>query len=444
VCHGLYSAPRLSRGPRAPPHPRERHILYLAYTLLIGLAFVAALPWFAWKGSRTGKYLPSLRERLGALPASLPRAARPSVWIHAVSVGEVIAARSLVAPLRAARPEVPIYLSTTTLTGHAIALGTVRGVEGVFYAPFDFPWPVDRALDRVRPGLLVLMETEIWPNLIHRARRRGARVAIANGRLSARSASRYARVRPLLRRVLDDVDLLLMQSEAFAERARHVGARTERVRVSGSIKYDAEPADPSPALRALLATGDPVIVAGSTLEGEEAAALEALRIVRASAPRTRLILGPRHPERFALVPALVAAAGFSCARRSELRAPWSADVLVLDSLGELAAVYALAQVAFVGGSLVSWGGHNVVEPAAVGVPVVVGPHMANFQDIADRFKAADALVEVQDAAGLGAAIAGLLADASRRHALGERGRALVEANRGALDRTVRALVELLP
>jgi 3-deoxy-D-manno-octulosonic-acid transferase len=425
---------------RAPRKPR----LYLVYTILIGVAFLAALPYFAWKGRRTGKYLPSLRERLGSLPTTLPFAAAPSIWIHAVSVGEVLAARSLVGPLAAARPGVPIYLSTTTLTGHAIAEKSVQGIAGLFYAPFDFPGPVDRALDRVRPALLVLMETEIWPNLIHRARRRGARVAIANGRLSARSAARYGLVRPILRRVLDDVDVLLMQSEQFAERARAVGALPGRVKVTGSVKYDADVPQPSAELRSLVAVDDPVIVAGSTLEGEEVAALKALVLVRAAHPGARLVLAPRHPERFGLVPALVEKAGFTCQRRSELRTPWTADVLVLDTLGELAGAYALGQAAFVGGSLVPWGGHNVVEPAALGVPVVVGPHMANFQDIADRFKAADALVEVRDAEQLGAVLADLLADPARRRELGERGRALVEASRGAVDRTVKALVELLP
>jgi len=428
--------------------------LYFLYSVLLAVGFVLAAPVYLWRGRATGKYLETFRERMGRLPSSVQAASaraggEPSIWVHAVSVGEVLAARPLVAALKERFPSRPVFLSTTTLTGHAVAEKSVRAADGLFFAPFDWPGPVRRALTALHPALLVLVETEIWPNLIHEARRSGARVAMVNGRISPRSHAGYVRIRPFLRRVLAEVDLFLMQGEAHAERITDMGAPPERVRVTGNLKFDAlgPPQAPAALGRLLGADGDhrPLVVAGSTMEGEEELVLAAFRQVREQVPGTRLLLAPRHPERFDAVSALVEKAGFLGRRRTALEASgWPPDeVLVLDTLGELAQIYPLADVVFVGGSLVPTGGHNILEAAVAGKPVVVGPHMHNFQEIADRFRAEGALVEVRSAGDLGRELTSLVTDPGRRRELGERGRAIVEKNRGAVAKTIDALAGLL-
>jgi 3-deoxy-D-manno-octulosonic-acid transferase len=420
--------------------------VYLLYSLLLALAFVAALPFYAFKGWRSGKYLRNFRERLGRLPPALDAGGRPSVWVHAVSVGEVLAARELVRTLKARLPGHGVFVSTTTETGQEVARRTLPEADGIFYAPFDWPGPVRAVLARLRPRLLVLVETELWPNLIRESRRAGARVAVVNGRLSPRSFPRYRLVRGLLQTVLREVDLFLMQAEPHAERARLIGAPAERVRVSGNLKFDAlKDPQPSEALRRLIPAGGPLWVAGSTVSGEEELVAQAFAAARAAVPDLRLLLAPRHPERFASVPAVLESQGLRCQRRTLLSEPWrDAPVLVLDTLGELAQAYPLATVVFVGGSLLPAGGHNVLEPAAAGRAVIVGPHMENFQEIADEFLADGALVQVADADALGREVVRLTSDAAAREALGRRARDLVDRNRGALQRTVDALVGLLP
>jgi 3-deoxy-D-manno-octulosonic-acid transferase len=423
--------------------------LYQIYSLLLAIAFVLALPFYWWKDRATGRYLRSFRERMGALA---PRASPGpgGLWIHAVSVGEVLAARPLVAALKAQRPGRPVFLSTVTATGNQVAATAVRGADGLFFAPFDFPGPVRSALTALGPKLLVLVETEIWPNLIHEARRRGVKVALVNGRISARSFARYAWVRPFLRRVLAEVDLFLMQGEAHAERIRALGAPAERVTVTGNLKFDAVlPPRPSADLADRLGLeargGRPLLIAGSTGPGEEEQVLRAFLKVRAAVPDALLLLVPRHPERFEGVASLIVQAGFDCRRRSTL-APggWRGDeVVLLDTMGELAAACALGDVVFVGGSLVPLGGHNVLEPAAAGKPIVVGPHMENFQEIADAFRAEGALVQVPDERALGEEVAALLGDAARRAELGRRAADLLARNRGAVERTAQALAALL-
>ena len=424
--------------------------MYFLYSFLLAVAFALSAPFYLWKGRGTGKYLRTLADRMGRMPEGLPPAGGPSIWIHAVSVGEVLAARVLVRPLKARFPGHRVFVSTTTLTGNAVARDTLRGADGVFFAPFDFTGPVVRVLDRLNPALLVLVETEIWPNLIHHARRRGARIAMINGRISPRSFPRYRRVRMLLRHVLAEVDLFLMQGDAHRARMLEMGAPPERVRVVGNLKYDAldEPVTPAALRRALGQDGPdprPLWVAGSTVEGEEEAVLQAFTALRRRHPAARLVIAPRHPERFVTVADLVARTGLACARRSLLPdGGWSGGgVLVLDTLGELAQVYPLATVVFVGGSLVRAGGHNVLEPAVAGKAIIVGPHMDNFREIEEAFLAEDALVQVRDAAGLTDAVARLFADAPARDALGARAQRIVARNRGALDRTVDALAGLL-
>ena len=420
--------------------------MYALYTVLLGLAFLLALPLYLWKDRATGKYRASFRERLGRLPPGLDRHGRPAVWVHAVSVGEVLTARPLVRALKQRLPAHAVIVSTTTVTGQALARRTLGEADAVFYAPFDWPGPVRKAIRAARPALLVLVETELWPNLIRGAKRHGARVAIVNGRISPRSFGRYRLVKPALRRVLSEMDLFLMQAEAHADRIRTLGAPGPRVRVTGNLKFDAlDPSPPDGALVRLLLDGQPercLWVAGSTVPGEEEHVLAALREVRARVPQLRVVLAPRHPERSGDVSALVDKAGFVVDRRTALQDPWTGDVLVLDTLGELAQVYALATVVFVGGSLEPHGGHNVLEPAVAGKAVIVGPHMQNFQEIAEEFRREGALVQIGAPAELGSAVADLLADPERRLAIGARARGLVARNRGALERTVDALAAL--
>ena len=422
--------------------------MHTIYSVVLALGFLLGLPWFLWKSRSSGKYLRTFRERMGRLPVYLNLDGDRSIWIHAVSVGEVLAARPLVPALRARFPSHRIFLSTTTVTGNEVAKKSVRGLDGLFFAPFDFPHAVRRALEVVNPSLLLLVETELWPNLIHESSRRGARVALVNGRISLRSFSRYKRMRRFLTRVLSEIDLFLMQGETHAERIRAMAAPPERVKVTGNLKFDAvEAGRPSERLVRLLHGGSPrpLWVAGSTVVGEEELILRAFHRVRERVPHARLLLAPRHPERFAEVPRLVEAAGFRCLRRSALDpGSWTdGEVLLLDTLGELAQLYALASVVFVGGSLVASGGHNILEPAVAGKPVVVGPHMENFQEIADAFRAESAMVQVASADELAHEIAALLLDEPRRRDLGERARDLVGKNRGAVSRTTDALAPLL-
>ena len=420
------------------------------YTLLLTLGFVLALPWFLWKGRSTGKYLRTFRERMGRLPVYLNVDGDRSIWIHAVSVGEVLAARPLVPLLRERFPRHRLFVSTTTMTGGAVARKSLRGIDGLFYAPFDFPHPVREALEVLNPSVLLLVETELWPNLIHEARRRGTRVALVNGRISTRSFPRYLLARRLLAAVLGDVDLFLMQGEPHAERIRALGAPPDRVQVTGNLKFDAvEPERlPERVVRLIQSGPDappPLWVAGSTVSGEEELVLRAFHHVRERVPQARLLLAPRHPERFSVVPALIEVAGFRCLRRSALDPlAWrDGEVLLLDTLGELAQVYTLAGVVFVGGSLVPSGGHNILEPAVLGKPVLVGPHMENFQEIADQFRAEAALVQVGSVEELAREVAALFLDGDRRRRLGDRARELVARNRGAVRKTADALSSLL-
>lgn len=424
--------------------------MYILYSILLGVGFVLALPWFLWKGRATGKYGRTFRERMGRLPVYLNVDGDRSIWIHAVSVGEALAARPLVPALRERFPGHRLFLSTTTMTGNAVAARGAKDLDGLFYAPFDWPGPVRQALSTLNPALLVLVETELWPNLIHEAHRRGTRVAVVNGRISDRSFGRYLRIRSFLRRVLGEVDLFLMQGEVQAGRILALGAPPDRVRVTGNLKFDAvEPGRPPERLARLVQGSPPrprpLWIAGSTVGGEDELVLQAFHRVRGQVGEAGLMIVPRHPERFDSIPPLVEAAGFRCRRRSTLEPDgWQdGEVLLLDTLGELAQLYALASVVFVGGSLVPSGGHNILEPAAAGRPVIVGPYMDNFREIADQFLSEGALVQVATAEDLGREVAGLMLDPDRGRALGERARAVVARSGGAVHKTAEALVGLV-
>jgi 3-deoxy-D-manno-octulosonic-acid transferase len=425
--------------------------MYFVYSLLLVLTAVVGAPWFLWQAVRHRKYVGSLRERLGALPVSLNLDGEPSIWVHAVSVGEVLAARPLLDSLKSRYPGLRLFVSTTTVAGQQMARG-MREADGVFYFPFDFAVVVRRVLDVIRPRLFVMVESEIWPNLLRECRRRDVKTAVVNGRISARSYPRYRLARPFFRRVLAAVDRCCMQSEESARRIVAIGADPARVIVTGSLKFDAAalPAAARGRDRVLrffrVAPARHVIVAGSTMRGEELPVLRAFRRVKNMAPGALLLLAPRHTERFAEAADLARGEGFATVNRSELAidAEPRADVVVVDTIGELAQLYQLATVAFVGGSLVATGGHNILEPAVFGRPIVFGPHMQNFAEIAREFLAHDAAVQVESERELGQVLVSLLGDPVRRAGLGAAARALVDANRGARDRTIEAIGRLLP
>ena len=428
--------------------------MYFIYSVLVLGFFVVVSPWFLYQAIRYRKYIGSLSQRMGYLPVSFNMDAEHSIWIHAVSVGEVLSARPLARDLRARYPRLRVFLSTTTLTGQSIARRSVHDVDAVFYFPFDLGIFVRRTLDLVRPRLFVMMETEIWPNLLRECKKRDIKTAIVNGRLSQRSYPRYRLVRGFMQRVLDDIDAFCVQSEESARRFIDLGANPGRVTVTGSLKFDSlDLSTPSVQARARdrvlryfrIPNSRPVIVAGSTMKGEEAVVLRSFRRVRSAVPSAMLIVAPRHIERAGDVEQICRQEGFKTVRRSELPidAEPRADIVVLDTIGELATIYQLATVAFVGGSLVATGGHNILEPAVFGKPIVFGPHMENFAEIARAFVTNVAGVQVRSDRELDEVLPALMTDPVRRARLGAAARALVEANRGAKDKSVEVLAALL-
>jgi 3-deoxy-D-manno-octulosonic-acid transferase len=429
--------------------------MYSLYSVLVLVLAVIASPWFLYQAARYKKYVGSLGQRMGYLPVSFNMDGDESIWVHAVSVGEVLTARPLISELKRRYPNLRIFLSTTTMAGQQLARRSVPDVDAVFYFPFDLGFVVKRTLNLVRPKLFIMMETEIWPNLLRECRARGIKTAVVNGRLSARSFPRYRMIRPMMRRVLDQIDKFLVQSEESARRFIDLGADPARVVVTGSLKFDSLEVSPTalqarsrdrvlryfrvPATRA-------VIVSGSTMKGEEAFVLKAFRRVRSSAPNALLVLAPRNPERFGEAEALARSEGWKVARRSDLAvdAEPRVDIVILDTIGELATIYQIATIVFVGGSLVATGGHNVLEPAVFGKPIVFGPHMQNFLEIAEAFVSNGAGVQLTGEELLEQTFVELMGDPVRRARLGAAARALVEANRGANEKSVAVLAQLLP
>src|SRR6478672_4659241 len=428
--------------------------MYSLYSLLTFLVFAVVSPYFLYQAVRYRKYVGSLRQRLGYLPIGLNVDGEDSIWIHAVSVGEALTARALVTDLRARYPRLRLYLSTTTIAGQQVAKKTLTQLDGIFYFPFDWAFIVRRTLDIVKPRAFIMMETEIWPNLLRSCRARGVRTVLINGRISSRSYPRYKLVRPFFRRVLDDIDRFCMQSDESARRVIDLGADPARVTVTGSLKFDSlqVPTPVShgrPRERVLryfrVSSSRVVIVAGSTMKNEELAVLHAFARIKTLAPGSLLILAPRHPDRFGEVERLAREEEFVTARKSDLPidADPRADVVVLDTLGELAQVYQLATAVFVGGSLADHGGHNILEPAVFGKPIVFGPYMQNFKEIARTFLDNAAAVQVHSNRELESALLELLGDPVRRARLGAAARALVEANRGARIKTLAAIAQVL-
>ncbi len=433
--------------------------MYVVYSLLILVVGVIASPYLAYQAIRYKKYIGSLGQRMGYLPVSFNLDGEDSIWIHAVSVGEALTVRALISDLKRRYPALRIFLSTTTIAGQEVARRNVQDVDAVFYFPFDLPLVVRRTLRLVRPRLFIMMETEIWPNLLRECKRNGIATVMVNGRISSRSYPRYKLGRPFFRKVLADVDKFCMQSEESARRLVDIGADPARVVVTGSLKFDSMEIPGAATLdgrgqnRVLryfrMSSGRPVIVAGSTMRDEEQIVLQAFRRIKTgigTAGNPLLVIAPRNPERFGEVTQLAKDQAFVTVRRTDLPidAEPRAEVVVLDTIGELAQVYQIATAVFVGGSLVDVGGHNILEPAVFGKPIVFGPHMHNFKEIADAFVANDAGIQVHNARGFEDALLALLTDPVRRARLGAAARALVESNRGAKDKSLAVIAQLLP
>jgi 3-deoxy-D-manno-octulosonic-acid transferase len=423
------------------------------YTVLVVALAVLLSPWFLFQAIFYRKYVGTLGERMGRLPLSVSLDSDESIWIHAVSVGEALTARALIGELRERYPKLRIFLSTTTPTGREIARTRLQGVDGVFFFPLDLPPFVNRTLRLVRPRLFVMMETEIWPNLLRACRQQGVKTMLVNGRISSRSYPRYKWARRFFRSVLADVDRLCMQSDESARRIIDIGADPARVTVTGSLKFDSLELPAISAGRGAsrvlryfrMSTDRTVFIAASTLKGEEKPVLAAFSAMRRAHPKALLIIAPRKQDRFAAAVTLAQEEGFRVIRKSELAidAEPRADVVVLDTFGELAHLFQVATVVFVGGSLVDQGGHNILEPAVHGKPIIFGPHMQNFAEIADTFLR-DPAIQVQSDGELVEAVVRLAGDRVERARLGAAARALVEANRGAQPRTLKAIADLLP
>ena len=417
-------------------------MLYLLYEILLWVALLVATPYFVVMGVLRGKYINNFPRRFGFHRGA---AERHDLWIHAVSVGEALAAKPVVTEILRQRPGTSIVFTTTTITGQAQAKRLYPDAT-VTYFPFDFAFSVTRFLERFGPRVFATMETEIWPNVTRIARRRGLKLILANGRISDRSLPRYRAVRALLRPILARYDRVLAREETDRERFVAIGAPAAIVETSGNVKFDFEPdAAPleiAPRLEALI-RGRKVLVLGSTMEGEDEVLLPLVEQFVAEQDAF-VVIAPRKPERFELLAGLLATSGTRFVRRSELASfGGEAEILLLDTIGELARVYRYATVAFIGGSLVPIGGHNPIEPAAVGVPVCFGPSMTNFREIAHVFIRNEAAMQVATAEEAMAFAKSMFEDEARRQAWGERGRQTVLQNRGASERTARRIVELL-
>ena len=445
--------------------------MYFVYSLLMGLAALLLLPYWLIQGLRHGKYLSNLSERLGfSFPSlsKLPADRAGAIWIHAVSVGEVLSGVALAKSLKQAYPERPLIVSTTTMTGQALARQRMPFADAVIYFPLDWAFCVRRALQAVQPTVVVVLETEIWPNFLREAGRREIPVIFVSGRISDRSFARYQSyfgkfgffLRPFLRSALGHASAFLMQSQNDADRIRALGAPVDRVSVSGNMKYDQALPVPTPLSAWLEAEArrqgrSPIIVAGSVVASEEPLALIAFGTLQGEYPNALLLLAPRKPEHFQQAADFIHESRRKFLRRSQLSVPKpgtagqptngegaiSSDVTVVlvDSIGELASLYGIADGAFVGGSLVESGGHNILEPAAFGRIPVFGPSMENFAETASRFVAAGAAIQVTSPEDAGVAWIELLRDPERQRRMGETAKRLVDESRGA---TARAMAEI--
>jgi len=447
------------------------------YNFALFVALIVGAPWWLWRMAFTRRYREGIIERLGRVPRRLVQDSashlgsvssiipvssvapasvgdRPLIWIHAVSVGEVLAVTGLVKALESALPGYSIVVSTTTRTGQALARERFAS-NHVFYCPLDLPWAVNAYLNALQPSLLILAETEFWPNLLYGCFQREIPVAVVNARISNRSWPRYLRLRWFCRPLLERLSRVLAQSQTDADRLLELGCPSDCVSVAGNLKFDVRTAQESEATRYLHSVSDGLrfIVAGSTLEGEESELIESWPRLLAEDTRLVLVLAPRHPERFSTVGSLLQKSGALWNKRSAWPSAASAlqraprmlrpgEIVLLDSIGELATVYSLASVAFVGGSLVPAGGHNPLEPAQFAVPIVMGPHYANFAAIVDSLRSHDAL-RIAAKEELGSTLIELLGDRTAAKAMGARAKEVFDCEAGATDRCVAAISALL-
>jgi 3-deoxy-D-manno-octulosonic-acid transferase len=450
--------------------------VYFIYSFLLGLAALLLVPYWFVQGVRHGKYVTNLKERLGfSFPAlaKLPGNSAGAIWIHAVSVGEALSGITLARRLKEVYPDRPLVISTTTQTGQSLVHERMPFADAIIYFPLDWTFCVRRALGAVRPSMVLVLETEIWPNFLRETGRRRIPVLFVSGRISDRSFARYQRylgifgffLGPFLKNVLSNASAFLMQSEKDAERVRALGAPTERVHVSGNLKYDLELPAPTPLSNWLASEikrsgRSPIIVAGSVVATEEPHALIAFGTLQGEYPKALLVLAPRKPEGFDAAAEFIDESHRKFIRRSQLAIPGPTQaqtiqtsnhftisddisVLLLDSIGELASLYGLADGAFVGGSLVSSGGHNILEPAAFGKIPVFGSSMENFAEMASRFVSAGAAIQVESPEDVGVAWIELFRNPVRMKKMSETARQLVAASRGATDRAVAEIAKHL-
>lgn len=421
--------------------------MMVLYSSLLTLVLILGLPFWLVRMATSGRYRAGLPQRLGLIPPHIAAAAanRKLIWIHAVSVGEVLAAIQLIGELERALPGWLIAVSTTTETGQRLARKRLPG-HPVFYLPLDLRFAVRRYLRALTPRLVVLMESELWPRLLVECERAGIPLAVANARISDRSFPRYMRLRRLWRPLLAKVSLLLAQSGETASRLQQIGVSPTRILTVGNLKFDVRITGTNAMterLRELLPPAARILIAGSTLEGEEKLLLDAWTSIAQKIPDAVMILAPRHPDRFAAVETLLSASSVPHVRATSLKAPIAPGaVVLLDTIGDLASVYSLASVAFIGGSMISAGGHNPLEPAQFAVPVVMGPSVENFREVVQIMQADDAILLVAPE-HLEATLLDLLVNGEEARALGIRGRVVFRAEAGATARTVEALTGLL-
>jgi 3-deoxy-D-manno-octulosonic-acid transferase len=420
------------------------------YNLALLAALLVAAPWWLFRMATTQKYRAGLLERLGWVKSFKVEPSRQLIWIHAVSVGEVLAVSRLVNALDAALPEYFVAVSTTTRTGQALARERF-GSNRVFYCPLDLPWAVRSCLNALQPRLLILAETEFWPNLLSSCFRRGIPVAVVNARVSDRSWPRYMRLRRVWQPFLSRISRVLAQSQTDADRLIAIGCLPTRVEVAGNLKFDVLTTSEADATRQLreLTPDLRLIVAGSTLEGEESSLLRAWPRLLEADPRLVMVLAPRHPERFGAVESMLNASGIAWVKRSDwksrltepLKPLLAGQIVLLDTIGELASVYSLASVAFIGGSLIPAGGHNPLEPAQFAVPMVIGPHYANFRTITEDLLTHRA-IRIATTDDLAATLIELLQDHTAAEAMGERAMQVFKHQAGATARSLDALLAL--
>jgi 3-deoxy-D-manno-octulosonic-acid transferase len=426
--------------------------MYLIYSMLFSVGAILTAPFYWWRKGRAQKR-GYWAERFGNVP--FQETSPGAIWVHAVSLGETLAVAGLVEEMQRAFPERKIYLSHVTPAGREAGEKRLPSLAGRFYIPLDWRWAVRKALARIKPSLLVIVETELWPNLLRAAQEAGARVVMVNARLSKRSLRRYLLVRPFMRRVLAHVDEICTQTKEDAERFRQIGALQQRVRMVGNLKFDAQPPKLGEFARALKvalrqAQRGPVLVAASTMPGEEPLVLQAWDLIQARYPHALLILAPRHPARFEGVSQVLARAQRGFVRRTTLpvkepalsRQLASTTILLLDTIGELAGVFEVADLVFIGGSLVPTGGHNLLEPAYWSKVIAFGPSMENFRDIARLFLDAGAAIQIRSPEELAHAT-WLLENKEARERLGARARQVLEENSGATARTLEGLRKYL-